>query len=90
MTRRPPQLTRRASPPQLFHFEPHRSRDLLKRRLARLFDALHLRVGGLCDADTGSHFRSTKAAIKLHTLLDLRGAIPAFIHISDGSKTLGF
>ena len=29
-------------------------------------------------------FRQTKAAIKLHTLLDLRGAIPAFIHISDG------
>ena len=28
-------------------------------------------------------FQSTKAAIKLHTLLDLRGAIPAFIHISD-------
>jgi hypothetical protein len=29
-------------------------------------------------------FRSTKAAIKLHTLLDLRGQIPSFIHISDG------
>ena len=29
-------------------------------------------------------FRSTKAAIKLHTLLDLRSAIPACIHISDG------
>src|SRR5213594_2895241 len=29
-------------------------------------------------------FRQTKAAIKLHTLLDLRGAIPTFIHISDG------
>jgi len=29
-------------------------------------------------------FRSAKAAIKLHTLLDLRGAIPSFIHISDG------
>ena len=29
-------------------------------------------------------FRTTKAAIKLHTLLDLRGAIPAFIHVSDG------
>ena len=28
--------------------------------------------------------RSTKAAVKMHTLLDLRGAIPAFIHISDG------
>lgn len=29
-------------------------------------------------------FRETKAAVKLHTLLDLRGSIPAFIHISDG------
>ena len=29
-------------------------------------------------------FRQTKAAVKMHTLLDLRGAIPAFIHISDG------
>jgi hypothetical protein len=29
-------------------------------------------------------FRSTKAAVKLHTLLDLRGNIPAVIHISDG------
>ena len=29
-------------------------------------------------------FRRAKAAIKLHTLLDLRGAIPAFIHVSDG------
>src|SRR5690606_13178064 len=29
-------------------------------------------------------FQATKAAIKLHTLLDLRGAIPAFIHVSDG------
>lgn len=29
-------------------------------------------------------FRRTKAAIKLHTLLDLRGNIPSFIHISDG------
>ena len=29
-------------------------------------------------------FRKSKAAVKLHTLLDLRGSIPAFIHISDG------
>ena len=29
-------------------------------------------------------FRSTKAAVKLHTLLDLRGPIPSFIHVSDG------
>jgi hypothetical protein len=31
-----------------------------------------------------AHFRRTKSAIKLHTLLDLRGNIPSFIHISDG------
>ncbi|MFV9615953.1 MAG: IS4 family transposase [Gammaproteobacteria bacterium] len=31
-----------------------------------------------------AQFRRTKAAIKLHTLLDLRGNIPSFIHISDG------
>ena len=29
-------------------------------------------------------FRTTKAAVKMHTLLDLRGNIPTFIHISDG------
>ena len=29
-------------------------------------------------------FRATKAAVKLHTLLDLRGPIPTFVHISDG------
>jgi hypothetical protein len=31
-----------------------------------------------------AHFRQTKGAIKLHTLLDLRGNIPSFIHISNG------
>jgi len=29
-------------------------------------------------------FRKTKAAIKLHTLLNLRGSIPEFIHITEG------
>ena len=29
-------------------------------------------------------FRRTKAAVKLHTLIDLRGSIPTFIHITDG------
>ena len=29
-------------------------------------------------------FRSTKAAVKMHTLLDLRGNIPGFIHVSNG------
>lgn len=30
-----------------------------------------------------ARFRQTKAAVKMHTLLDLRGNIPIFIHISD-------
>ena len=29
-------------------------------------------------------FRKTKGAVKLHTLLDLHGNIPTFLHISDG------
>lgn len=31
-----------------------------------------------------AHFRTTKAAVKMHTLLDLKGSIPSFIHVSDG------
>jgi hypothetical protein len=31
-----------------------------------------------------ARFRAAKGAIRLHTLLDLRGNIPSFIHISDG------
>ena len=30
-------------------------------------------------------FRSTKAAVKMHTQLDLKTEIPSFIHITDGS-----
>jgi len=31
-----------------------------------------------------AHYQSTQAAVRLHTLLDLRGAIPSFLYISDG------
>ena len=31
-----------------------------------------------------ARFRTTKGAVKMHTLLDLRGNIPSFIHVSDG------
>ena len=31
-----------------------------------------------------ARFRRRKAAVKMHTLLDLRGNIPAFLHITDG------
>lgn len=33
-----------------------------------------------------AHFRQQKAAVKMHTLLDLRGSIPSFIGISDGKR----
>jgi len=33
-----------------------------------------------------AHFRRTKAAVKLHTLLDIRGSIPTFISISEGKQ----
>jgi hypothetical protein len=31
-----------------------------------------------------AHFRTAKAAVKMHTQIDLRGNIPSFIHVSDG------
>lgn len=31
-----------------------------------------------------ARFRRTKSAVKMHTLLDLRGSIPTFIHVTDG------
>lgn len=34
---------------------------------------------------TWASFRETKSAVKLHTLLDLRGSIPTFVHISEGT-----
>src|SRR6202162_1768135 len=33
-----------------------------------------------------AHFRSTKAAVKMHTLLDVRGPIPTMISISEGKQ----
>jgi hypothetical protein len=42
------------------------------------------RTKGCLSEFSWAPFRSTKAAIKLHTLLDLRGNIPSFIHITDG------
>jgi len=33
-----------------------------------------------------AHFQVAKGAVKMHTLLDLRGSIPTFIDISDGKR----
>ena len=33
-----------------------------------------------------ARFQATKGAVKMHTLLDLRGSIPTFIEVSDGKR----
>jgi hypothetical protein len=59
--------------------------DALSVDLAETVYALDATTIDLCLAlFPWAKFRTTKAAVKLHTLLDLRGAIPSFIHISDG------
>ena len=69
----------------------HRARLLYAddRSLAPVLDetvyALDATIIDLClSVFPWARFRSTKAAVKLHTLLDLQGAIPSFVHISDG------
>ena len=61
------------------------AQDSLSVELAETVYALDATTIDLClSLFPWAKFRTTKAAIKLHTLLDLRGAIPSFIHISDG------
>jgi N-acetylglucosaminyl-diphospho-decaprenol L-rhamnosyltransferase len=53
--------------------------------LARTVYALDATTFDLClPVFAWAPFRSTKAHVKLHTLLDRRGNIPSFIHVSDG------
>jgi len=60
-------------------------RTFSQRDLNETFYALDATTIDLClSLFHWAHFRKTKGAIKLHTLLDLRGNIPSFIHISDG------
>ncbi|HSW64642.1 MAG TPA: IS4 family transposase [Dissulfurispiraceae bacterium] len=59
--------------------------EVLAVELAETVYALDSTTVGLClKLFPWAEFRTTKAAVKLHTLLDLRGSIPTFIHISDG------
>ena len=59
--------------------------DLLALDLDETVYALDFTTIDLClSVFPWAPFRSTKAAVKLHTLLDLRGSIPSFIFISDG------
>jgi hypothetical protein len=60
--------------------------NLLDIKLKGRVFALDATVVDLClDVFWWAKFRSTKAAIKLHTLLDLKTAIPEYIFITDGS-----
>ena len=74
----------------LAHHLIHRARDLYATEdfgvdLNNTVYALDASTIDLClSLFPWAHFRQSKAAIKLHTLLDLRGNIPTFIHISDG------
>src|SRR5215475_9887755 len=59
--------------------------DELEVELANTVYALDSTTIDLClSVFPWARFRSTKAAVKMHTLLDLRGNIPSFIHVSDG------
>ena len=60
--------------------------NLLDLKLKGKVYALDATVIDLClDVFWWAKFRKTKAAIKLHTLLDLKTAIPEYIFITDGS-----
>jgi Transposase DDE domain/Domain of unknown function (DUF4372) len=60
--------------------------NLLDLKLKGKIFALDATVVDLClNVFWWAKFRTTKAAIKLHTLLDLKTAIPEYIFITDGS-----
>jgi len=59
--------------------------DSLGSELANTVYALDSTTIDLClSVFPWAHFQLTKAAVKMHTLLDLRGNIPSFIYVSDG------
>jgi hypothetical protein len=59
--------------------------DALELDLANTVYALDSTLIELClSMFPWAHYQSTHAAVKLHTLVDLRGNIPSFLYISDG------
>jgi len=61
------------------------ARDPLAAELEQTLYALDSTTIDLClSLFPWAKFRRRKAAVKMHTLLDLRGAIPAFIRVTDG------
>jgi hypothetical protein len=61
---------------------PAATSDLISIKTVYVFDSTTI---DLClTMFPWAHFRTTKAAVKLHKLLDLRRNIPSFIHITNG------
>ena len=64
---------------------PLYTNDPLQLELANTVYALDATLIELCiSMFPWAHYQATRAAVKLHTLLDLRGNIPSFLYISDG------
>lgn len=64
---------------------PLYANDPLELELANTVYALDATLIELClSMFPWARYQSTQAAVKLHTLLDLRGSIPSFLYISDG------
>ncbi len=64
----------------------HHDDDSFLEGLDGTFYALDSTTIDLClSVFTWAHFREHKGAVKAHTLLDLRGNLPTFIHITDGT-----
>jgi len=64
---------------------PLYANDTLEPDLANTVYALDSTLIELClSMFPWAHYQSTHAAVKLHTLVDLRGNIPSFLYISDG------
>lgn len=60
--------------------------DPFSLQLQETFYALDATIIDLCLAlFPWAHFRKKKGAVKLHTLLDLKGNIPSFLHITRGN-----
>jgi hypothetical protein len=64
---------------------PLYANDPLELELANTVYALDATLIELCiSMFPWARYQATQAAVKLHTLLDLRGSIPSFLYISDG------
>ena len=63
------------------HFEAHASARVIARELGvgrSTVQGYPAGIVGICKVFPWAHFRKAKAAVKMHTQIDLRGNIPSF------------